>query len=89
MTRYRAAADALAATLADGAVLLNLRTKRYYSLNETGTRVWQLLIAGRAEEEIVAAMMSEYDVPAATAKAEIGAVIEALCEHELLVSDAG
>ena len=34
--RYRAIAEALVATLSDGAVLLNLQTKRYFSLNETG-----------------------------------------------------
>ena len=88
MTRYRATVDALAATLADGAVLLNLRTKRYYSLNETGTRVWQLLIAGRNEEEIVAAMTNEYAVAAAVARQEIAEVIEALRAHELVVADA-
>jgi len=88
VTRYRATVDALAATLADGAVLLNLRTKRYYSLNETGTRVWQLLIAGRNEEEIVAAMTNEYAVAAAVARQEIAEVIEALRAHELVVADA-
>lgn len=87
MTRFRAAGDALAATLSDGAVLLNLRTKRYFSLNETGTRVWELLLEGRTEEEIVRAMTREYDVGEDAARRETADVITALRENELIVAD--
>lgn len=85
--RYRASADALAATLTDGAVLLNLRTKRYHSLNETGTRIWQLLLERRTEEEIVLAMTNEYDVEEPVARDETRAVIASLCEHDLIVAE--
>lgn len=89
MTRFRAAGDALAATLSDGTVLLNLRTKRYYSLNETGTRIWQLLLEGRTEGEIVLMMTTEYEVTDAVAHDETHAVIAALQQDELIVADAG
>ncbi|HUO50997.1 MAG TPA: PqqD family protein [Gemmatimonadaceae bacterium] len=85
--RYRAAADALAATLTDGAVLLNLRTKRYYSLNETGTRIWELLLEGRTEEEIIGAMCGEFDVGEDVARREIAMVIAALRAQDLIVPD--
>jgi coenzyme PQQ synthesis protein D (PqqD) len=85
--RYRAAPDALAATLSDGAVLLNLRTKRYYSLNETGTRIWQLLLQGRTEEEIVQALTTEYDVHTDVARNEMRAVIASLRECALIEHD--
>ena len=87
MPRYRAAADALAATLSDGAVLLNLRTKRYYSLNETGTRIWQLLLEGRTEEEIVQTLTAEYDVEATIANQEMQAVIASLRDCALIEHD--
>jgi hypothetical protein len=87
VTRFRAAGDALAATLSDGAVLLNLRTKRYFSLNETGTRVWELLLEGRTEEEIVRTMTQEYDVTEDAARRETAEVIAALRDNELIVAD--
>jgi hypothetical protein len=87
MTRFRAASDALAATLSDGAVLLNLRTKRYFSLNETGTRVWELLLEGRTEEEIVAALLHEYEVSEHVARTEAMAVLAALRDSGLIVVD--
>lgn len=89
MTRYRAAPDALAATLSDGAVLLNLRTKRYYSLNETGTRIWQLLLEGRTEDEIVHTLTAEYEVEAAVARDETRAVIASLRDSALIEHDPG
>ena len=33
------------------AVLLHLGTKRYYTLNETGARIWELLQHGRCGVE--------------------------------------
>lgn len=62
MTRYRVVPDALSASLSDGAVLLHLYTKRYFSLNETGSRIWSLLEQQVSEDEIVDALVREYDV---------------------------
>lgn len=43
------------------AVLLHLDTKRYYTLNETGTRIWELLQQScRTQEEIVRALQGDY-----------------------------
>jgi len=84
--RYKPDCDALAATLADGAVLLNLRTNRYHSLNETGARVWQLLVEARSEDEIVAALVTEYDVSEKIARQETISIIAALQAAQLIVS---
>lgn len=89
MTRWRANPDALAATLAEGAVLLNLRTNRYHSLNATGTRIWALLLEGRAEDEIVRTLSAEYDVSEQVARDETRALIASLNDAGLLVEDAG
>jgi hypothetical protein len=57
-----------------------------YSLNEVGGRIWQLVNGGRALEDIVAALVAEYNVKASQAEVdvleflaqmkEIGAIIE-------------
>jgi hypothetical protein len=44
------------------AVLLHLDTKRYYTLNETGTRIWELLQQGRCAQEITQALKDNYVV---------------------------
>jgi hypothetical protein len=46
--------------LEDGAVLLNLKTKFYYSLNGVGYTIWQLLDAAGSPEDLLQRVMAEY-----------------------------
>ena len=85
MMRYRAITEALVATLADGAVLLNLQTKRYFSLNETGTRIWEMVQQMVDEETIVATLLTEYDVDEPMARAEVRRILDELIEAQLIV----
>jgi hypothetical protein len=44
------------------AVLLHLDTKLYYSLNETGLRIWELVQDGVRPTEISMALQEAYDI---------------------------
>jgi coenzyme PQQ synthesis protein D (PqqD) len=83
--RYRAIAEALVATLSDGAVLLNLQTKRYFSLNETGTRIWEMVQQTSDEDTIIATLLSEYEVEEPTARSEVRRILDELIEAQLIV----
>ena len=85
MMRYRISGDALTAMLSDGAVVLNLHSKRYFSLNETGTRVWALLEDNSGLDEIVQTLTAEYDVAESDARREVMALVEELLREGLLV----
>ena len=82
---YKAIAEALVATLSDGAVLLNLQTKRYFSLNETGTRIWEMVQQTADEETIVTTLVSEYEVDEPMARAEVRRILDELLEAQLIV----
>ena len=82
---YKAIAEALVATLSDGAVLLNLQTKRYFSLNETGTRIWEMVQQTADEETIVTILVSEYEVDEPMARAEVRRILDELLEAQLIV----
>lgn len=84
--RYRAIPEALVATLSDGAVLLNLQTKRYFSLNETGTRIWEMVQQTADEETIVVTLLSEYDVEETMARSEVRRILDELIDAQLIVS---
>ena len=84
--RYKSIPEALVATLSDGAVLLNLQTKRYYSLNETGTRIWEMVQQTADEESIVATLLREYEVEEQMARAEIRRILDELIEAQLIVA---
>ncbi|MGH7647580.1 MAG: PqqD family protein [Gemmatimonadaceae bacterium] len=84
MTRYRVAADALAASLSDGAVLLHLYTKRYFSLNDTGSRIWALLEQQSSDDEIVNTLVREYDVKLPDAQQAVHRLLEDLLAEHLI-----
>lgn len=81
---YRIVSDALHATLSDGAVLLNLHDKRYFSLNETGTRIWKLLQEHLSSDEIIETLVREYDVAEPEARRTVESLLDALVAERLI-----
>ena len=43
-------------------IALNLKTEQYYTMNEMGARMWDLLQEKDSLEDIIAAIQAEYDV---------------------------
>lgn len=84
MTRYTVSPDAACAVVDDGAVVLHMRTKRYYSLNETGGAIWAMLEAGAPVESIVADLVANYDVEAPAAAAEVTRMLGELAAADLV-----
>ena len=76
--------DALFEELQGEAVLLDLKSERYYGLDDVGTRMWQLL----AEDADVAAacsqLMKEYDVEPARLQDDLAVLLARLAEAGLL-----
>ena len=77
-TTYMIPEDVLAAHLEGEAVLLDLRTKRYYRLNATAARIWKGLEQALPPPQIVDALVAEFAVDAVTARAEMGRALEDL-----------
>ena len=76
MTKIRD--DVLAAHLEGEAVLLDLETKRYFRLNATAARIWKGLEQSLEPSQIVDALVDEFAVDAATARAEVERALEGL-----------
>lgn len=66
------------------AVLVDLNTKRYYTLNETGMLVWRCLESGKSTSEIVQEMCERYDVSEVHAAQSIERLVTSLSAHRLL-----
>ena len=54
------------------------------NLNETGAFLWDKLQEDISEEELIKALMDEYDVDEDRAKADIGVFIDRLSNEKLL-----
>lgn len=66
------------------AVLLELQTGRYYGLNETGTRMWLLLLEHGRVGSAFHALLEEYEVSVAQLKGELTAFVDSLSAQRLL-----
>lgn len=73
------------------AVLLHLKTRRYFSLNETGILIWKGVQAGEALVEIALRLEAAYDIDAETAATTVQAFVEELVHDRLvdLVAEHG
>jgi len=54
-----------------GGILVDLNTKQYYQLNETGSLIWRALEKGDSIEDIVSEMRSVYEVSEERANASV------------------
>lgn len=84
MRRYIVSPDTACAVVDDGAVLLHMRTKRYYSLNETGATIWQLLTDEVPIDEIAVRLADRYDVEWPAADAAVGCLLDELVAESLI-----
>lgn len=65
-------------------VLLHLGTKKYYTLNETGVRVWQLLGEGDTIGDVIRKICTEYEVSSTSAEKSVSELIQNLMKEALL-----
>ena len=82
--RYTISPDAAAAAVDDGTVVLNMRTRRYYSLNETGAVIWQMLENDGATQDVIAQLVARYDVDEATATDTVTRLLDELTAEALI-----
>ena len=66
------------------AVLLNLRTNQYFSLDEVGAHLWALLKEGKSLREGYQVLLEEYEVEPAQLEQDVLELMENLKEHGLV-----
>jgi Coenzyme PQQ synthesis protein D (PqqD) len=65
-------------------VLLNIETERYFGLDETGTRMWQLVTAAPKIEVAYQQLLDEYDVEPGLLRENLTDLLSRLVENGLL-----
>jgi hypothetical protein len=66
------------------AVLLNLETEKYFGLDQTGTRMWQLLTAAASIEVAFHELLDEYDVAPELLRSNLTELLSRLVDNGLL-----
>jgi hypothetical protein len=85
MASYRPSSDVVSTQLdEEESVLLSLETQRYYSLNETGSRIWELLSEGEDMESIATAITEEWQTTHDEALSYVQSFVDELSEEGLI-----
>jgi hypothetical protein len=69
---------------ADATVLLDTARGRYYTLNEVGGRIWELMTAGEPLVEILRCLGDEYEASAESLQDDIGGLLMQLLRDRLI-----
>ena len=82
--RVAAPEHVLVRLLDQESVLLNLETERYFGLDQTGTRMWQLVTSSPNIETAYQELLAEYDVEPELLRDNLTELLDRLVEHGLL-----
>ena len=64
-----------------------LKVKGLVAMSESANLLYQKLQAGCTREDLIAALLAEYDVPAETAGQDVDAFLDQMRQLEMLVED--
>ena len=65
-------------------ILVDLNSKQYYRLNETGALIWRSLEKGRSVAEIISEMQQHYDVTGEHAQLSVDRLLRTLESNNLV-----
>jgi hypothetical protein len=76
----------VASKVVDGeAILINLSTGMYYSMENVSGLVWSMIVAGSSVARIAAVISDRYSIPLAQAENDVRALVEELLAEGLIV----
>jgi hypothetical protein len=84
MKRISIAPDVLAREVGGETVILDLKTERYLSLDEIGTRMWNLLLESGSVDSVYKTLSEEFDVDASRLETDLRELIDKLIQHGLV-----
>jgi hypothetical protein len=70
-------------------VLLSLEEQSYFGLRATSRRIWQMLEQPRTLEQILATLLSEYEIDRQQCEREVAVFMQRLWEARLIVPASG
>lgn len=85
-SRFRPNTEEVAAKVMDGeAILINLSNGVYYSMDQVGGVIWELVEGQHSVEEMVATLSARYEVSVEQAQADVERLVKELVEENLVL----
>ena len=67
-------------------IVLDLTSSQYFTVTGSGVLLYDLLETGATEDDLVAAMLAEYEVDEAVARADVAGFVQKLTDAGLVES---
>ena len=77
-------ADVLISNVSGESVLLNLKSERYFGLDEVGTRMLSVLTESKSIQAAYETLLDEYDVEAEALRNDLDSLIDKLIDQGLM-----
>ena len=84
--RLSVPSDVLISVIEDEAVLLNLKSERYFGLNRTGTAMWTALTTAESVETAYESLLARFSVESKTLRRDLDDLVQQLIGHGLVDS---
>ncbi len=84
MSRITVAPDVLVQELDGESVILNLKTERYFGLDDVGTRIFTAVTTSSSIDKAYESLLGEYDVDRALLRKDIEELLEKLLGNGLV-----
>ncbi len=83
--------NAISETLDGETIVINLKSGAYFSMNETGSRIWDSIVARRSMDSIVQSLLGSYTISKEDAEKAFVAFVTELQKNELVneIPDTG
>lgn len=83
-SRIKVSEDQVSSYVAGEAVILNLKTGTYHSLNSVGARIWQLIQEPQMMRDILNTIVTEYDVEISVCERDLQELLNQLESAHLI-----
>jgi hypothetical protein len=80
----RASQEQVSCDMAGEAAILDLKSGQYYGLNAVGARIWSLIQEPKRVEEILAALLEEFETDAERCETDLLTMLEQLNAKKLI-----
>jgi hypothetical protein len=84
MVWFKQNPEVVSTELEEGAVLLNMETRTYYSLNDVGVEIWRLIEATQGIEELTGELLRKFEAGKDKAESLVSGFIQQLESEKLL-----
>ncbi len=84
---YLCSSDVVSEVIENEAIIMNLRTGHYFSARSSASEVWEMVVAGRSDLEMLAAVCSKYDVSSSVARHDLDVFLSEIIKYRLVYDE--